>query len=72
MRRILAEIREYRGPSLVVDPQAEVEALNAEAAEAGQAGAQGFAVDPRIRRLVEERLLQSPRNNIPLPVITSE
>jgi hypothetical protein len=57
MRRILAEIQDYSGPSLVAEPEAEVEAIAAAAGEVGQAGGQGFAVDHRICRLVEQRAI---------------
>ena len=55
MRRVLGQIGEYSGPSLVAQPEAEVEAIAAAAGEGGEAGGQGFAIDPRTRRLVEER-----------------
>jgi hypothetical protein len=57
MRQILAQIHEYSGPSLVAEPEAEVEVIAGAAGEAGQAGGQGFAVDPRIRHLVEQRAI---------------
>jgi uncharacterized protein DUF3883 len=55
MRKILAQVAEFSGPSLVAEPEAEVEAIAAAAGESGHAGGQGFAVDARICRLVEER-----------------
>jgi hypothetical protein len=57
MRRILDEIKEYTGASLVAQPEVEAEAVTAITGELAQAGGQGFAGDPRVRRLIEERAI---------------
>lgn len=57
MRRILDEIEEYTGSSLVARPDVEAEAVAAASGELAQAGGQGFASDPRVRRLIEDRAI---------------
>jgi hypothetical protein len=57
MRRILDEIQRYTGPSLVSRPEVEAEATAALGGELAHAGGQGFAVDPEVRHLIEERAI---------------
>ena len=57
MRRLVSQIAQYRGPSLTQDPAAEAEDVAALRAEVVHAGSQGFALDSRMRGLIEERAI---------------
>ncbi len=62
MRRILDEIKQYTGPSLVERPDVEAEAVAAASGELAQAGSQGFVGDPQVRCLIEERAIALATN----------
>ena len=57
MVRVLREVNQYTGPSLVATPNVEAEGTAALTGELAQAGGQGFAVDPRVRQLIENRAI---------------
>jgi len=57
MQRIVDQIKRYTGPSLLTRREVEVEAVAAATGEGVLGGAYGLAMDPRIRRLVEDRAI---------------